>query len=180
MYASTKQVSFIRNLLADRASTPQNEMIASTLDTLDKRAASRAIEYLLGQPKVNRTRQDALANVDGITGKREVEVTKPGVFRKDDDIFLVKPNQQKTRLYAKRLVKSADRLTEGEKVVKFEWDYAAGAIFTLTESDRVSLDDEEIRDITTRYGRCICCGRVLKAAESVQRMIGPVCARYFA
>lgn len=174
--ASPKQVSFITSLMTDRRpATSGDELIldalkSQSLDNLSSREASSAIDFLMSLPRA--PRQDTPVTDDA--------VTKPGVFRKDEEIYLVKPNQQKTRLYAKRLVKSADRLTEGEKIVKFEWDYAPGAIFKLAESDRVSLDDDEIRDITTRYGRCICCGRALKAAASVQRMIGPVCAQYFA
>jgi hypothetical protein len=35
-------------------------------------------------------------------------------------------------------------------------------------------------EFTTRYGKCIVCGRHLKAAKSVEAGIGPVCIKYFA
>jgi uncharacterized protein DUF6011 len=178
--ASPKQTAFISTLLAERQpATTGDQVLLETLrphvDTLSSRQASEAISFLLSLPKAQ-----PASDARRPSGNVEVIVSKPGVFRHDDEIFLVKPNKAKTRLYAKRLVKSADRLTEGDKTVKFEWDYVPGAIYRLAESDRVSLDDDEIRDITTRYGRCICCGRALKAATSVARMIGPVCAQYFA
>jgi hypothetical protein len=41
------------------------------------------------------------------------------------------------------------------------------------------MNFEKAKALTIRYGRCICCGRRLKAAQSVERGIGPVCRRYF-
>ncbi len=42
----------------------------------------------------------------------------------------------------------------------------------------MKLDDA--REVITRYGRCLYCKHSLKAAESVERMVGPVCAKRFA
>lgn len=38
---------------------------------------------------------------------------------------------------------------------------------------------DEAKAFILRYGQCVRCGRRLKAAESVERGIGPVCVRYF-
>lgn len=110
----------------------------------------------------------------------------PGVYRHAGDIYLVVESRgQKDipaadrRRYAKRLVTSAARLTEAEQVVNYEWDFEGGTIQSLAAADQVPLDDEEIHAIMIRYGRCLC-GRPLRAAKSVARMIGPVCVKKFA
>ncbi len=105
-------------------------------------------------------------------------VTTPGVFRKDGEVYVVKPNREKTRLYAKKLVEApSNRLTEQGEVVEFDFVYAPGAIYNLTEANRMPL--EEGKKLMIRYGKCIVCGRRLKVAESVERGIGPVCIKYF-
>jgi hypothetical protein len=100
-----------------------------------------------------------------------------GVFKKDDRIYVVKPNREKTRVYAKEIVESPARMTENGAVVDFETRYAPGIVFKLTEADRWALADA--KDFLTKFSRCIVCGRHLKAAKSVERSIGPVCAGYF-
>jgi NADH pyrophosphatase NudC (nudix superfamily) len=106
----------------------------------------------------------------------EVKITRPGVFKKDTEIFVVKMNREKTRLYALKLVEApSTRLTESGAVVDFEFEYAKGAIYKLSEENRMSL--EEAKEYTIKYGRCIVCGRRLKRAESVERGIGPVCIK---
>jgi hypothetical protein len=54
------------------------------------------------------------------------------------------------------------------------WDYAAGAIRDLRPEHRMTVERAE--ELSVRFGRCIRCGRVLTAEESVARGIGPVCA----
>jgi hypothetical protein len=101
-----------------------------------------------------------------------------GVFRKADGrIFVVKPNREKTKLYAKEIIESAPRMTEAGEVVDFETVYRPGAIYDLNESERWDL--AEAQNFLTRYARCIVCGAHLKAAKSVAGAIGPVCAKYF-
>lgn len=100
-----------------------------------------------------------------------------GVFKKDGHIYVVKPNKDKTRVYAKEIVESPARMTESGLQVDFETRYAPGVVFKLTEADRWALADA--KDFLTKFSRCIVCGRHLKAAKSVERSIGPVCAGYF-
>lgn len=109
--------------------------------------------------------------------KRETSV-QMGVFRKDGHIYVVKPNKEKTRVYAKEIVESAPRMTETGEVVDFESVYRPGVVFTLTENDRWDL--VEAQSLLTKYARCIVCGAHLKAAKSVAGAIGPICAKYFA
>jgi hypothetical protein len=107
---------------------------------------------------------------------KQVSVTM-GVFKKDGRIYVVKPNKEKTRVYAKEIVESPARMTENGAIVDFEARYAPGIVFKLTEADRWDLADA--KDFLTKFSRCIVCGRHLKAAKSVERSIGPVCAGYF-
>jgi len=109
-------------------------------------------------------------------GNGHVSVTM-GVFRKDGRIYVVKPNKEKTRFYAKEIVESPARITEAGSEVDFESVYRPGVIYNLQESDRWPL--AEAANFLTKYARCIVCGRHLKAAKSVATSIGPVCSKYF-
>jgi Family of unknown function (DUF6011) len=106
-------------------------------------------------------------------------VTEAGVYETPSgDIFVVKPNREGTRLYAKRLVEiNAQRATEAGERVEIEFQYESGAIYGL--KPEMKMDLERAKALTIRYGRCIVCGRRLKAAESVERGIGPVCIKSF-
>ena len=108
---------------------------------------------------------------------KKVTVTM-GVFRKGVRIYVVKPNRDKTRVYAKEIIESPARMTESGEKVDFESIYRPGVVFDLTENDRWDLADA--KDFLTKYAKCIVCNRSLKAAKSVEQLIGPVCAKYFA
>ena len=53
------------------------------------------------------------------------------------------------------------------------WEYAAGAIRDLRPEHRMTV--ERAVELSIRIGRCIRCGALLTAEESVTRGIGPVC-----
>jgi len=103
----------------------------------------------------------------------------PGVYElPTGEIYVVKPNKDKTRLYAKRLVETpSERLTETGKHVDFDFQYEKGAIFRIKQEYLMPL--ERAKKLMIRYGKCIVCGRRLKRAVSVERGIGPVCIKYF-
>lgn len=107
------------------------------------------------------------------------DVPDPGVYELPNGaIYVVKPNRAKTNVYAKRLVEiNAERATEAGTRVEIEFEYEAGAIRKIRPEHR--MDIERAKELTIRYGRCINCGRTLKAAESVERGIGPVCIKSF-
>src|SRR5438132_2374593 len=108
----------------------------------------------------------------------EKPTVAPGVYERDGQVYVVKMNREKTRSYAKRLVQiGGERLVESGAHRKFDFEYDKGAIYRLTEGDRMPLD--RAKDLMVRYGRCINCGRFLKAAVSVERGIGPVCIKAF-
>lgn len=109
----------------------------------------------------------------------EVTVTEPGVYESPEGIFVVKPNRDKTRLYAKKLVEiGGERLNDQGEHVQIEFEYAPGAIYRLHPDHKMPLD--RAKELTIRYGRCIVCNRHLKAAQSVEQGIGPVCIKSFA
>lgn len=104
---------------------------------------------------------------------------EPGVYEVDRDIYVVKWNRSKTGLYAKVLVEiGGRRRTEAGEVANIEFEYAPHSIAKIRPEHRMTA--ERARTLTLVYGRCLNCGRLLKAAESVERGIGPVCIKAFA
>lgn len=105
-------------------------------------------------------------------------ITEPGAFRFGGEVYVVRPTKDGERLYAKRVVEiQGDRLNELDEVVQIELEYQRGAMAFLREEHRLS--EEEGKALSLRYGRCIICGRRLKAAQSVEAGIGPVCRTRF-
>lgn len=108
---------------------------------------------------------------------------EPGVYESDEGIFVVKKTRDGQRTYAKRLVESPERMTEQDEFVPFDFEYAPGAIMHLRPEHKMPL--ERAKALRVRYGRCINCGRVLKAAKSVKDAeenggFGPVCKLAYA
>ena len=56
-----------------------------------------------------------------------------------------------------------------------EFDFVRGALAGLDESMRLTL--AECQEIGRAIGRCIVCGAKLTDPESVERGIGPICAK---
>lgn len=160
--ATVAQVRFIDSLRTQRGLAPLSD---DELKVLCTRDASREIDRL----------RAISLNAAGAA-------LVPGVYRVEGDVFIVKPTRDRQRLYAKRLVElgpaQGDRLNANADHVRVEFEYAAGAIARIRAEHRMSV--EEGKALTLRYGRCICCGRALKVAESVERGLGPVCVKMFA
>lgn len=107
------------------------------------------------------------------------QIVNPGIFVLDGDMFKVQPNKAKTKVYAKKLVIiKGDRLNQVGDRVNFEYEYAPGIVYKLTEEHRMTKAQAE--KFGLQYGRCAWCGRGLKQADSVERGIGPVCFGKFA
>ena len=86
-----------------------------------------------------------------------------------------------------KLVKApAPRLAEGGDAVKFEWEIVRGAVYRLTDGQRVPLDDAEATKVIIATGSCIICGHGVWAEATMRRsqetgvLIGPVCAKLLA
>lgn len=87
-----------------------------------------------------------------------------GIYRRSSDgsMFRVQTSMESSRRYARLLLPSGG------------WGYEKGAIYTLKQSERLTLAELEAWGIST--GVCAICGRLLSTAESVARGIGPICA----
>ena len=109
-----------------------------------------------------------------------LEVEDAGVYvLPDGTIVKVQANKEKTRVYAKKwIVISGERLTEADTREHGEYEYAPG-LLPQVEREGVRMTLEQAKAFTLRFGICARCGRHLKAAESVERGIGPVCWKWF-
>lgn len=133
------------------------------------REASQVIDWLLALPrKVDPARPS----------NNDFEI---GVYVLDDgSIVKVQPNKAKTSRYSMIWVElNGERLVDhDESRVNGDWEYAPQLIRQCDDAHRMTL--EAAKAFILRYGRCVRCSRRLKAADSVERGIGPVCVNYFA
>jgi hypothetical protein len=98
----------------------------------------------------------------------------------DGTIVKVQANREKTRTYAKRFVEiRAERATEAGPRAHGEYQYEPGLVEEVARTGR-RMNLEEAKAFILRYGFCVRCGRHLKAAQSVEEGLGPICRRYFA
>ena len=164
--ASAAQVRFITDL-AERVYGPDNapEHIAALGETGifdDSRKASATIDAL---------------KVAARNAPRTAAATEPaaeledGMYRlPNGDILKVQHAVHGSgRQYAKRLVPPA------EFGGKAEFEYAPGAIRTLTADHRMTLEDAKA--FGALYGTCCVCGRTLTDEKSIAAGIGPVCGK---
>lgn len=100
-------------------------------------------------------------------------ITEDGMYRTaDGTIYKVQHAVHGSgRLYAKRL--QVTDHGDGEPAT-VTFDYAPGAVHTLTPDDRMTLD--QARAFGALYGTCIRCGRTLTDDDSIAAGIGPICA----
>jgi hypothetical protein len=161
--ASPKQINLIKRLAGEKVyDSGQLDRVLNG-EEIGIGTASTLIDLLFKAPR----------KVQG-----EVAALTMGVYKLDGDVFIVKPNKEKTRLYAKRMVfTDTERAIEDGTRAKIEFVYAPGAIYRIKPEHKMNA--VEGKALTIRYGRCICCNRALKAAQSVEQGIGPVCIKYF-
>lgn len=162
---------YARSLLSERLYPPYGETGAErvaeferlvTAQELDKFELMGVIDYL------------KVAPLDTNSG------LPIGVYRRNGEIFVVKLNRAKTNKYVSRLVEltgSAERLNEDDERVKIDFVYEPGMLAQLRPEDQMSL--EEAKPFIIRYGKCIYCRTPLKAADSVERGVGPVCIKRY-
>ena len=97
----------------------------------------------------------------------------------DGTIVKLQANKAKTAVYSMRWVEiGGTRLTEAGPKVKAEYQYEP-ALKAQVASQGRKMNLEEAKAFIVRYGVCSRCGRQLKAADSVEAGIGPVCITYF-
>jgi hypothetical protein len=165
--ATEAQVRFIKNLESERKITAEAEAVLKIsrrlwkMEQFGKEAASTVIDALLACPKIEQA-------------KPASEPPPEGMHRFDGMIYKVQRAVHGSgNLYAKRLVLGQDEF--GDTSASFE--YAPGAIKSLSESTRMTLD--EAKEFGALYGTCCVCGRTLTNEDSIAAGIGPVCARQF-
>jgi hypothetical protein len=176
--ATQRQVSYLKDLLLSRvvadagfASRCRARLAAGTLD---KQSASDAISYLLRQPK--QPVVEAPVAFVPPAPEFDPQSLELGLYEIGDSIFKVKMNKAGTNKYAEILnftVGQAERLTAAGTVIKAKYTYDAGAIFRIRPEHRITGD--RAKALTVIFRSCIVCGARLKAAQSVERGIGPVC-----
>jgi hypothetical protein len=168
------------------------DQASAAIDWVKRQIAKKAgpswQEASLLTPTVLHDRQ----NAEAVTQTAYVErakaaptVVKYGIYQKDGQVYMVVPSKKNPdRVYAKVLVESAPRLTEAGEVVDFDWDFAPGVVWKLTEADRMTLADAG--KLMVKYGKCLKCKKTLKAAKTMKTVeetgiaVGPTCRKYFA
>ena len=143
-----RQRDLIATLLRERVATAPSDIDALTVE-----GASALIAALLRAPK--RAQAQAQPAADAVACE--------GIYRAADGSVYRVVRSDAGRLYAKKLRASGRG-----------FDYAAGAIRTLTAADRLTLTQAQAYGL--EFGVCVVCGRELSDPASVQRGIGPVCA----
>jgi hypothetical protein len=190
--ATDRQINFINRLLDERNLLASPKWFAATAFMDEAEYAAHLSKFRADVPRMTvRGASLLIGRLSALPRREEARVEhvaeqvaelKPGVYRLDGTIYVVKPNRSKTRLYAKRLQElratQDDRLAESGGHVHFDFVYAPGVVHKLKPEMMLPID--EAKELMVRYGRCIACGRTLKVAESVERGIGPVCIKYFA
>jgi len=114
--------------------------------------------------------------------KPKLAVEDAGVYvMPNGDIVKVKATQDKKRTYAMRWkdIGAAKRLTEPGTHVHYDYEYVKGLVEQVAAEGR-KMTLEEAKLFMVKYGNCARCGRLLKAAKSVEQGIGPVCIKFFA
>jgi hypothetical protein len=116
-----------------------------------------------------------------VTERPRVALEDAGVYvLPDGTICKVQANKEKTRTYAKRWTPiNGERLMETGAHKHGEYVYEPGLVEQVAREGR-KMTLEEAKAFIVLYGRCARCGRALKAAESVERGIGPICYKWFA
>jgi hypothetical protein len=107
------------------------------------------------------------------------KVTEPGLYRfvtsLATEVYRVRWNQSKTRLYGELVVPHAADDTDGEEGHgHVEFLYNGKALSFLRASDKLTW--QEAREFGALYGTCVACGRSLEDPRSVVQGYGPKCA----
>lgn len=168
---SDKQEAFIRTLLETRDVPDEKRAVIGDPRSLDKKAATKVIEYLLGLSKKTGSVTPRTPSTSNTFRSQPLpsapSITDEGMYQSGNDIYRVQRSRA-GRLYA-------EQLTPGGSFV-----YIKGAVYNIRPEHRMSV--EQAKAYGLRYGRCCVCGKTLTDPASIQNGIGPVCAKgkYFA
>jgi hypothetical protein len=183
--ATLEQVERLEKLLTD------NELYTGHYDRLWKMLEAHRIDLRErgdGTRMTVETANEAFAwvtrQVTRMQPKSAVPTAAPyGIYKLDGKTYMVTPSKHDpSRIYAKVLVESPPRMTASGEVVDFEWEYARGVVYKLTEAHRIT--EQDAHDLMIRYGKCLKCKRSLKAAKTMKDIaetgiaVGPVCRKF--
>lgn len=154
--ATEKQIAFINRLQEERVIDSELMRISRDVwraGSFTKEYASALIDEMMKSPKAKAARQP---------------IVQAGIYENDGHLYRVYFGQQS----GKMLVKSVE-LDEG-----VEYRYLGAAARVLPKDAR-RLTVEEVGSLGKAWDHCLCCGRRLDDPESVDRGIGPVCAKRY-
>lgn len=157
----TKLISEIRDLDANvaRQAEDYNARMAGRWTPGREGNASRWIDRLL-------TKRNELRKAE--RAKQETVKLEDGMYVLDGEIFKVQHAVHGSgKQYAKRVIPNAP----GQKAT---FVYAPGVVTKLRSEHRMTKD--QAKQWGALYGTCVRCGALLTAEDSIDRMMGPVCA----
>lgn len=159
--ASTKQISFLRSLLAARPAYAERlgdwESLGLTTAT-----ASALIDRVKASPR------------EVAPAAKAPKPTEMGIYldRATSTVFRVRPSKSTGNLYGERLVPATESGRKGSFV------YEAGLLYKIDPAWLLSL--EEARGAGREFGFCVRCGALLEDPKSVANGLGPWCIKVWA
>lgn len=160
--ASEKQIDYAKSLLAGRVHSV-TEIPESSGEV------SKLIDWLKRQP-----------TKPALVVPAAEQLTAGIYLAPNGDIIKVKLNKAKTNVYAQVMVAASGgaRINLHDEIVpKFDFVYVAGLIRHITPAMKLTLEDAKA--FYTKTGRCLNCKKELKVAASIEKGLGPVCAKMF-
>lgn len=156
--ASTKQIDLISNLLSEKLIDSDTQaFIDSKFSGYDRnsKTASGLIRFLFTMPRIG----------GGTSGTTRF-TPEAGLYRMDDALYRVKISRT-GNWYAEVAVKPVP----GSGRKSLDWDYLGKRV---NLADAVALSDAEAGKFV---GYCVRCNAELTVLESIERGMGPVCAK---
>lgn len=147
-----------------RANAKGNSFYASLLAQFERKGVLSEKQILA---VLNGIERDRKRNAEREQATTANPVTECGIYRNGDGVFRVKQSKA-GRFYAERFVPNADSKSE-------RFCYERGAIYGLTPEHRLTL--AQAVELGAQHGVCVVCGAELTDPTSIERGIGPVCAK---
>lgn len=154
MIATDKQVSFLLRLLVEKNPEADLRKAEDWARGATRKAVSDQIDRMVKAPR------PAPIN-------EAPAVVEAGFYLLDGNIVKVQQSKTSLKLYAKTLILSTKR-----------FEYAPGVVHKLSPESKLTL--EQAAKFGHATGVCAICSRDLSDPVSVERGIGPVCAKRFA
>lgn len=109
-----------------------------------------------------------------IVPRRTMRPARIGIYKHNDNVYVVRKRRGSDRVNAYRLVESPPRLAANGKTVHHDWERDYRMVWILTDEERIT-DDDAIRELNIKVGACVMCGHAIWQAKSVRRMMGTRC-----